>query len=54
MKYHVVQDCSLSDFLQTVNEYLKQGWEAQGGVAVTEVGVFTYYYQAIVKTEVEE
>jgi hypothetical protein len=56
MEYKIVVTVTLSDLVTLVNQDIQDGWDPQGGVAVTvslELGVFTYY-QAMVKRPLKE
>lgn len=48
--YQILEEFSAYDLRQKVLEYAKQGWYAQGGVAVYPAGFRTYYVQAMVKS----
>lgn len=53
MRYEVMESTDLADLSRQVNEYLRQGWVAQGGVAVyavkprDEVPAYYMYVQAV-------
>ena len=51
MKYKLIQgsDSGPRTFEREVSQALDNGWKLQGGIAVTEVGLDAYYYQAVVK-----
>ena len=51
MKYKLIQgsDSGPRTFEREVSQALDDGWKLQGGVAVMEVELDTYYYQAVVK-----
>jgi hypothetical protein len=55
-KYYVVTGIDKKEFCRTVSEYLKHGWELQGGVSITLVKALfgkdtIYYAQTIVPVQ---
>lgn len=54
MNYRIVENRFAYDLAQSVERYIKQGWEPLGGVAVAVVpegimGPIVMYYQAVVR-----
>ena len=53
MRYHVCRASRLFELEQQVNEYLRDGWEPQGGFAV-DAGIDGLYYQAIINRDIKK
>jgi hypothetical protein len=51
MNYVVVTSWSVTNFEQSVMNYLKDGWRLQGGVSLTINNGETIYAQAMIKGE---
>jgi len=53
MEYKVIQENSVSDLEQKVNQYLKENWQLQGGVSVAYSSFYggskIFYAQALIK-----
>ncbi|HEY8505588.1 MAG TPA: DUF1737 domain-containing protein [Gemmataceae bacterium] len=50
MEYVILEQDSAEKLQKAVNEYLREGWSLQGGVAVATYGMGTWwYYQAVVR-----
>lgn len=49
MEYHLVTSTTTDNFNRSVQYWLDLGWEPLGGVAVSQVGSYTTYAQALVK-----
>jgi hypothetical protein len=56
MEYLIIEDGDFRSFVSTINEYINNGWELQGGIAViTSMSQLSqypvpHYYQAVTKT----
>jgi len=53
-EYRVIEDYILKDFIDKVNEALKNGWELQGGIAVSsrDSGGIGSYVQAMMRKSI--
>lgn len=49
MEYIILEKNNRASLSVVISEYADMGWKLQGGVAVVEVELDTYYYQAVVK-----
>lgn len=64
MKYEVIAETDLSEFIKQVNEYLEEGWQPRGNMIVSiepyvipdhgVVSTQVWYYQAIIQLVSEE
>lgn len=52
MKYRVISESYPWELEKKVNEFIKEGWEPQGGIAIERYGeISAYYFQAMIKRE---
>ena len=52
MKYRVVKENTYWALTMEVNNYIKEGWEPQGGISIERYGeISAYYFQAMIKRE---
>ena len=49
MKYELVVRDGIESMNEAVNEMLQDGWQLQGGVAITNRSTTFYYCQAMIK-----
>jgi hypothetical protein len=53
MRYYVINEEYIMEFMESAQKMINNGWKPQGGVSVSVVGFATYYAQAFIK-EVRE
>lgn len=53
MKYTICWQSNRSFLEDEVNELIQKGWVPQGGLNLTKAGMYTNYYQAMVKYDEE-
>lgn len=48
-EYTVVKEASIFDLIDSVNEYIRQGWQPIGGILVTQDERGEEFFQSMIK-----